>query len=186
MPQLKFATQAAWNDWLCRHHAASPGVSLQIAKQASGVDSVTYAQALESALCYGWIDGQKQKVDEKYWLQKFTPRRANSVWSQINRLKALGLIERGLMQPAGHAAIEEAKANGRWDTAYDGQSKATVPPDLQAALREHPKASAFFETLNSRNRYAILFRLQTAKKIATRAARLSKFIGMLDRGETLH
>ena len=186
MPQLKFGTQAEWSDWLSRHHASSPGIWVQIAKQGSGVTSLTYAEAVESALCYGWIDGQKQKMNETFWLQKFTPRKADSVWSLVNRQKALGLIERSLMQPAGHEAIQRAQANGRWESAYEGQSNATVPPDLAAALRESPKAAEFFAKLNRVNRYAILFRLQTAKKIETRIARLNKFVSMLERGETLH
>jgi uncharacterized protein YdeI (YjbR/CyaY-like superfamily) len=153
LPTINFGTQAAWLGWLNKHHASSTGVWLQIAKQASGIESVTYAEALDSALCHGWIDGQKQKCDNDYYLQRFTPRRSNSIWSEINRVKALALIER---------------------------------PELEAALGEHPKAASFFKTLNSQNRYAILFRLQTAKKVETRTARLAKFIAMLERGETLH
>ena len=186
LPKLKFKTQAAWHDWLNKHHTTSAGVWLQIAKKAAGVDSVTYAEALDSALCHGWIDGQKQKGDDHYYLQRFTPRRPNSIWSEVNRVKTLALIKRGLMQPAGLAAIELAKANGRWDTAYGRQSHAAMLPELEAALRQHPKAASFFKTLNSQNRYAILFRLQTAKKAETRTARLAKFIAMLERGETLH
>jgi len=186
MPQVKFAAQAAWRDWLDRHHATSQGVWLQFAKQASGIASVSHAEALETALCYGWIDGQTKRLDESHWLQKFTPRRPNSIWSQVNRQKTLDLIERGLMHPAGHTAIERAKANGRWEAAYEAQSKAAIPPDLQAALDDSPKAAAFFKTLSSQNRYAILFRLQTAKKPETRASRLARFVSMLERGETLH
>jgi uncharacterized protein YdeI (YjbR/CyaY-like superfamily) len=186
LPTLKFGTQAAWHGWLSKHHATSAGVWLQIAKQASGIDSPTYAEALDSALCYGWIDGQRQKCDDDYYLLRFTPRRPNSIWSEINRVKTLALIERGLMQPAGLAAIEHAKANGRWETAYGRQSHASMLPELEAALGEHPKAASFFKTLNSQNRYAILFRLQTAKKVETRTARLAKFIAMLERRETLH
>lgn len=181
-----FETQAAWRDWLHEHHATSAGVWLQFAKQASGIASVTYAEALDSALCYGWIDGQKQKGDDDYYLQRFTPRRPNSIWSEINCAKALALTERGLMQPAGLAVIEHAKANGRWEAAYGRQSHAATLPELEAALSEHPKAAAFFKTLSSQNRYAILFRLQTAKKPETRAARLEKFVAMLERGETFH
>jgi uncharacterized protein YdeI (YjbR/CyaY-like superfamily) len=186
MPQETFATSTAWREWLDRHHATSPGVWLQFAKQASGIASVNHAEALEIALCYGWIDGQTKRLDEHHWLQKFTPRKPNSIWSRINRQKALDLIERGLMRAAGHAAIERARANGRWEAAYEAQSKAAIPPDLQAALDDSPKAAAFFKTLSSQNRYAILFRLQTAKKPETRAARLAKFVCMLQRGETLH
>jgi uncharacterized protein YdeI (YjbR/CyaY-like superfamily) len=186
LPHLKFAAQTAWRDWLDQHHATSQGVWLQFAKQASGIASVSHAEALETALCYGWIDGQTKRLDENYWLQKFIPRRPNSIWSRINRQKALDLIERGLMQPPGRAAIERARANGRWEAAYEAQSQAVIPPDLQAALDDSPKAAAFFTTLSSQNRYAILFRLQTAKKPATRASRLARFVAMLEGGETLH
>jgi uncharacterized protein YdeI (YjbR/CyaY-like superfamily) len=183
---LTFETQATWREWLSRHHAASQGIWVQFAKQGSGIASVSHVEALEGALCYGWIDGQTKRLDNYHWLQKFTPRKPNSIWSRINRQKALDLIERGLMQPAGHATIERAKANGRWEAAYEAQSKATIPPDLQAALDDSPKAAAFFIELSSQNRYAILFRLQTAKKPETRASRLAKFVSMLERGETLH
>jgi uncharacterized protein YdeI (YjbR/CyaY-like superfamily) len=186
LPQITFATQSSWRDWLDRHHATSQGVWVQFAKQFSGVTSVSHAEALETALCYGWIDGQTKKLDEFYWLQRFMPRKPNSIWSRINRQKALDLIERRLMQPAGHTAIERARANGRWEAAYEAQSKATIPPDLQAALGDSQKAAAFFTTLSSQNRYAILFRLQTAKRPETRASRLAKFVSMLERGETLH
>ena len=182
----KFGTQAAWHRWLNKHHTTSAGVWLQIAKQASGIASVTYPEALESALCHGWIDGQKQGCDDDYYLQRFTPRRPNSIWSEINRVKALALMERGLMEPAGLAVIEQAKANGCWEAAYGRESHAAMLPELEAALAQHPKAAAFFKTLNSQNRYAILFRLRTAKKVETRTARLAKFIAMLERGETLH
>jgi uncharacterized protein YdeI (YjbR/CyaY-like superfamily) len=186
MLKIAFATSAAWREWLGQHHATSQGIWLQFGKKSSGVKSVTHAEALEAALCHGWIDGQVKKLDADYWLQKFTPRKPGSIWSRVNREKALDLIKRRLMQPAGHAAIERAKANGRWEAAYEAQSKATIPPELQAALDASPKAAAFFKTLSSQNRYAILFRLQTAKKPETRAARLAKFLSMLERGETLH
>ena len=182
----KFTTQTAWRRWLDRRHATSKGIWLRFAKRASGIKSVNHAEALEVALCYGWIDGQANKLDTNCWLQKFAPRKPNSLWSIVNRRKALDLIKRGLMQPAGKAAIQRAKENGRWKAAYHPQSKAPVPPDLRAALKKHPQAAAFFATLDSRNRYAILFRLQTAKKPETRASRLAKFVSMLERGETLH
>jgi uncharacterized protein YdeI (YjbR/CyaY-like superfamily) len=184
--RLTFATLAAWHDWLDRHHVTSQGVWLQFAKRASGIASVSHAEALEAALCYGWIDGQTRRLDENHWLQKFTTRKPNSIWSRVNRQKALDLIERGLMRPAGLAAIERAKSNGRWEAAYESQSKAVIPSDLQAALDDSAKAAAFFKTLSSQNRYAILFRLQTAKKPETRASRLARFVSMLERGETLH
>lgn len=183
---VPFETQQGWSDWLATHYATSAGVWVKIAKKSAGVPSITYAEALEAALCHGWIDGQKQKIDEDFWMQRFCPRKADSIWSQINRQKALDLIEQGRMLPAGLAAIDTAKANGRWEGAYAGQSKATVPADLQEALGKHPRAAAFFETLKGANRYAILFRLQTAKKAETRAARLTKFVAMLERGETFH
>jgi uncharacterized protein YdeI (YjbR/CyaY-like superfamily) len=176
----------AFTQWLAKHHASSAGVWLQIAKKDSGLASVTYAEALEAALCQGWIDGQKNAMDAQYFLQKFTPRRARSTWSKINCAKALALIESGAMQPAGLAEIERAKADGRWDAAYDAQSKMTVPDDLVALLAKSPKSKAFFESLDSRNRFAILFRLQTAKKTETRERRLVQFFGMLKRGEKIY
>jgi uncharacterized protein YdeI (YjbR/CyaY-like superfamily) len=182
----RFATPADWRAWLERHHAASPGIWLQFARKTSGVASVNHAEALETALCFGWIDGQAKGVDATHWLQKFTPRKPNSLWSQINRRKALELIERGLMRPAGLAAIERAKANGRWEAAYHSPRNSAIPPDLQEELGRSPKAAKFFASLDSRNRYAILFRLQTAKTPETRRARLEKFVAMLKRRETLH
>jgi uncharacterized protein YdeI (YjbR/CyaY-like superfamily) len=183
----KFGNQKAWEKWLHRNHAeATNGLWLQIAKGASGIPSVTYLEALEVALCYGWIDGQVQRLDENYTLRRFLPRRKGSLWSQINRGRALELIKQGRMQPAGLAAIEQAKANGRWDSAYQPPSDKSLPEDLERALKKNRKAAAFFKTLSGQNRYAILFRLQTAKKPETRAARLAKFVAMLERGETLH
>ncbi len=148
--------------------------------------SVSYAEALESALCYGWIDGQKATFDEQYWLQKFSPRRPRSIWSKANCEKAMALIEAGRMQPAGLRQVELAKADGRWDQAYAAQSKIEVPDDLQSELDKNPTAKEFFNTLNSVNRYAILFRIQTAKKAETRAARIKKFVEMLARHETIY
>ena len=185
-PILRFAHQEAWATWLHEHHASSAGVWLQIFKTAAGIASVSYAEALETALCYGWIDGQKKSHDEAAWLQKFTPRRAKSIWSKVNCEKAETLIRIGLMQPAGLAAVEQAKQDGRWDAAYDSQSRASVPPDFQAELDKHAAAKSFFETLNSQNRYAILFRIQTAKKPETRRRRIDEFIAMLARGEKLY
>ncbi len=152
----------------------------------SGIDGVDYAHALESALCYGWIDGQKKKLDEQHWLQRFTPRRQGSKWSKVNRKKAIDLIERGRMQPAGLREVEKAKADGRWEAAYTAQSKATVPDDLQAALDTAPAARDFFATLDSRNRYAILHRVEDAKKPQTRAARIEKFVAMLAEAKKLY
>ena len=186
LPVVQFEGPQVWATWLDKHHATSPGVWLRIAKKASGTASVTYDQALEVALCYGWIDGQKKSYDEESWLQKFTPRGARSIWSKVNREKAEKLIARGAIQPAGLAAVEQAKQDGRWEAAYDSQSSASVPDDFQAALDQHAEASAFFATLNSRNRYAILFRIQTAKKPETRAKRIEQFIRMLTNHETLY
>lgn len=186
LPTIGFATQQDWEAWLSEHWEDSTGLWLKIAKKATRISSISYAEALEGALCYGWIDGQKAALDEDYWLQKFTPRRAKSVWSQINRDKASMLIESGRMQPPGLRQVELAKADGRWDAAYAGQAGATVPEDLQAALDQHPAARDFFLTLNSTNRYAILYRVCTAQKVETRAARIQKFIEMLARGETIY
>jgi uncharacterized protein YdeI (YjbR/CyaY-like superfamily) len=186
LPILLFETQDAWASWLEAHHADSPGLWLRLAKKATGITSIDYSQALEAALCYGWIDGQKKSYDESSWLQKFTPRGAKSIWSKINREKVQRLIESGRMKPAGTAAIESAQRDGRWEAAYDSQSNAAVPGDLQAALDANPAAQAFFATLNSTNRYAILFRIQTAKKPETRARRIEQFIAMLARYEKLY
>ncbi|MGW3493524.1 YdeI/OmpD-associated family protein [Streptomyces sp. NPDC001020] len=185
-PVVAFATQEAWAVWLDENHASSAGVWLKIAKKDSGLAGVGYADALESALRYGWIDGQKKKLDGQYWLQRFTPRRPGSKWSKVNRQKATQLIERGLMHAAGLREVEQAKADGRWDAAYDSQSTASVPEDLQAALDRDPKARDFFATLDSRNRYAILYRIQDAKKPETRAARIEKFVGMLAEQKKIH
>ena len=183
---LRCKDPQCFNKWLAKHHASKDGVWLQIAKKDSGLASVTYAEALEAALCQGWIDGQKNSMDAQYFLQKFTPRRARSTWSKINCAKALALIDSGDMQPAGLAEVERAKADGRWDAAYDAQSKMTVPADLAALLKKSVKASAFFESLDSRNRFAILFRLQTATKTETRERRLVNFFDMLKRGEKIY
>jgi uncharacterized protein YdeI (YjbR/CyaY-like superfamily) len=187
LPTLACATQHEWEAWLEGHHAEEEaGVWLKLAKAGAGVASVSYAEALEVALCFGWIDGQKAALDERYWLQKFTPRRAKSIWSRVNREKALALMADGRMRPAGLRQVELAQADGRWEAAYASQRTITVPPDLQAALDSHPEAAACFATLNSANRYAILFRVHNAKKAETRAAKIAKFIGMLERGETFH
>jgi uncharacterized protein YdeI (YjbR/CyaY-like superfamily) len=186
LPIELFEDQDAWAAWLESNHADSPGLWLRHAKKASDLASVSYAEALDVALCYGWIDGQKKSYDASSWLQKWTPRGAKSIWSKINREKALKLIEQARIQPAGLAEVERAKQDGRWEAAYDSHSTATVPDDLQAALDSNAEAGAFFATLNSTNRYAILFRIQTAKKAETRAKRIREFIGMLERHEKLH
>jgi uncharacterized protein YdeI (YjbR/CyaY-like superfamily) len=186
LPTLTFASQADWETWLDAQHANARGVWIKIAKKATGIPSVTHAEALESALCYGWIDGQRDRFDETYFLQKFTPRRARSGWSRVNVQKVTALIAEGKMRPAGLREVERAQADGRWDTAYEPQSTISVPDDLQRELDANPDAQAFFNTLDSRNRYSILYRLQTAKKAETRAARLQKFVAMLAEGQKIY
>ena len=186
LPILPFADAAAFEAWLDAEHARAPGLLLQIAKKDSGIATVTYAEAVEAALCFGWIDGQKRGFDERFFLQRFTPRRRDSRWSKVNREKATALIAAGRMRPAGLAQVEAAKANGRWDAAYDGAGTATVPADLQAALDANAAAAAFFATLKGANRYAILYRVQDAKRPETRARRIETYVAMLARGETLH
>ncbi|QSQ26126.1 YdeI/OmpD-associated family protein [Pyxidicoccus parkwayensis] len=185
-PILPFESQRAWDTWLAKHHASSRGVWLKLAKKAAGVPSVNYAEALEVALVWGWIDGQKQSFDDAWWLQKFTPRGPKSIWSKVNCEKVQVLIDAGKMQPSGLAAVESAKQDGRWAQAYEPPSKATVPEDLAAAFTANPKAAAFFATLNAANRYAVLWRVQTAKKPETRARRISDLVAMLARHEKLH
>ena len=186
LPVLLFVTPHEWRDWLEDNHGQPQGVWLKHAKKASGQKSVSYQEALEEALCYGWIDGQKQSYDTDYFLQKFTPRRPKSVWSKVNVDKVAALIVSGKMQPAGLAAVESAKQDGRWEAAYDSSSSMTVPEDFQAALDQNPRAKQFFATLNKANVYAYCWRVQTAKKPETRKARIDKFIDMLNRGEQLH
>lgn len=186
LPVVPFASEQAWEKWLDTHHADAPGVWLKLAKLDSGIPSVTYAQALDVALCYGWIDGQKGAFDDEYWLQRFTPRGARSKWSKINCGKVDALIAAGRMKPTGLREVEAARADGRWEAAYAGAKTIIVPEDLLRALDANPKAKAFFATLKSANRYAILFRLHEAKKPETRVRRLEKFVAMLEAGETLH
>ena len=186
LPIKSFKTEDAFAQWLESNHTKSRGIWLRIAKKDSGLSSVTYAQALDVALCYGWIDGQKRPYDETTWLQRFTPRSPRSVWSKINTGKVQTLIESGRMRPAGLAAVESAKADGRWESAYQPSKNAEIPADLQAALDANPKARAFFETLRGANRYAVIYRVSTAKKPETRARRIADFVEMLARGETLH
>ncbi|HKB60946.1 MAG TPA: YdeI/OmpD-associated family protein [Gallionellaceae bacterium] len=186
LPAQIFENTQDWHAWLDENHAASRGVWLRLAKKGSATPTVSYAEALEVALCYGWIDGQKQAHGAEFWLQKFTPRSAKSVWSQINKEKALALAEAGKMKPAGLREIEAAKRDGRWEAAYHSASRASVPDDLQAALDANPRAKAFFGTLDSRNRYGILYRVQTAKKAETRSKRITQFVEMLARRETLY
>ncbi len=186
LPVLSFASKAAFEAWLEAHHASADGVWIKLAKQGTGIATVTLTEALDVTLSFGWIDGQRRSLDETYFLQRYTPRRARSRWSKINVAKVAKLIERGEMRPAGLAEVERAKADGRWEAAYDSPKNIQVPPDLQAELDQRPAAKAFFATLNSTNRYAILYRLHDAKKPETRARRLAQFVAMLERGETLH
>ncbi len=181
-----FKSKRHWAAWLEKNHRKSVGLWLRIAKKDSIFESVSYKEALEVALCYGWIDGQKRPENEQSWLQRFLPRSSKSIWSKINREKALALIARGDMKAAGLEAIENAKKNGRWDAAYDSPSAATVPGDFQAALDANPRAKAFFETLDRANRYAVLWRIQTVKKAETRTRKIEQFIGMLEREERIH
>jgi uncharacterized protein YdeI (YjbR/CyaY-like superfamily) len=186
LPRIRFASKRDWERWLAEHHAASEGVWIEMGKKGARVDSVRYPEVLESALCFGWIDGRREALDERWFLQRFTPRRARSRWSQINREHAERLIAEGRMRPAGLAEVERAKADGRWQAAYAGQRVSTVPEDLQRELDARPQAKAFFAELSSQNRYAILYRLQDAKRPETRARRLAQFVAMLEAGETIH
>ena len=193
MPPIKpdtaptlFKTAKSFETWLKKHHANSDGLWLLIAKKGADETSVTYPEAVEIALCWGWIDGQKKGLDDQHFLQRFTPRRARSIWSKINVDKVAALIAAGRMQPAGQAQIDAAKADGRWQQAYDGARTSTVPDDLQAALDAEPKAKAFFATINATNRYAVLWRVQTAVRPETRAKRIAQLVEMLARGEVIH
>jgi uncharacterized protein YdeI (YjbR/CyaY-like superfamily) len=186
LPVVQFHRRKEWELWLKKNHAASTGVWLRVAKKSCSDPSVTYPEALDTALCYGWIDGQKRPDSERAWLQKFTPRGKKSIWSKINRDKAIALIESGEMQAAGLREIERAKGDGRWEAAYDSARTATVPADLQAALDRNPVARQFFKTLDGANRYAVLFRIQTAKKAETRARKIEQLVAMLERQEKIH
>jgi len=185
-PVVEFRKRSEWTKWLEKNHDRSSGVWLRMAKKDSGLDSISRNDALDSALCYGWIDGQARSESDKTWLQKYTPRTKRSIWSKINREKVQALIDVGEMRPAGLAEIERAKKDGRWDAAYDSSKTITVPDDLQKALNKNKKAKAFFEKLDSRNRYAVLFRTHTAKKQETREKRIKQFVEMLERGEKIY
>lgn len=186
LPVLGFASAADWAVWLAQNATASAGLWLKIGKRGASELSVTYDEALEVALCHGWIDGQKDTFDEEYWLQRFTPRRPGSKWSRRNRDKATDLIAQGRMQPAGLREVEAARADGRWDAAYASSSTAEVPDDLQLALEANPGARAFFATLDRANRYAILYRVHDAKRPETRARRIATYVAMLAEGKKLH
>ena len=185
-PLKEFPTARSFELWLSREHATADGIRIKIAKKASGIPSVNYAEALEIALCFGWIDGQSKSIDEQWYWQRFTPRRTRSIWSKRNRDIVARLVGDGRMRPAGQAEIDRAKADGRWEAAYDSPANAAVPPDLAAALNKSPQAKKFFGSLDSRNRYAILHRLMTAKKPETRAKRLALFVEMLTEGRKLY
>lgn len=185
-PVLLFEDAEGWAAWLDAHHATAPGVWLRLARQGGGLRSPTYAEALDAALCYGWIDSQKRRHDEASWVQKFTPRGAKSIWSKINRDKADALAAAGRMRPAGRLAVQQAQADGRWAAAYDSPRTAAVSDDLRAALDADPAAAAAFAGLDGANRYAVLFRVHAAKTPAARTAKIAALVAMLARGETIH
>jgi uncharacterized protein YdeI (YjbR/CyaY-like superfamily) len=186
LPVVPFESPADWRTWLDANHSTSKGLWLKFGKAGSGFGSVTYQEAVETALCYGWIDGQAGSYDDAWWLQRFTPRRPRSKWSKINCARAEALIASGRMHPAGLAEVERAQADGRWSDAYDSPRTAAIPDDLMDALDANPQAAAFFRTLNATSRYAILYRIADAKRPATRAKRITMFVDMLARGEAPH
>jgi len=186
LPIMAFADAGALERWFDAQPADSPGLWIKFAKAGSGVASVSKAQAIDAALCHGWLDGQLDKYDERFFLVRFTPRRARSKWSEVNVKRAGELVAEGRMREGGLAQIAAAKADGRWDAAYAPASKAQVPPDLQAALDASPEAAAFFATLRGANRYAILYRIEAVKKPETRARKIAEFVAMLERRETVH
>ncbi len=186
LPVVPFESQEDWEAWLEEHHDTSVGLWLKISKKDSGIDSVSYPEALDVAIIYGWIDSQKASFDDKFWLQRFTPRKPKSKWSKVNRKKATELIEQGKMKPAGLKQVELARQDGRWDRAYDSQSNAVVPDDFQQELDRNPGAQEFFAALNSANRYAILYQIQDAKKSETRARRIEKYVAMLNEQKKIY
>ena len=186
LPVVAFKSQQAWDSWLTSQPADSNGLWLKLAKKSSGIASVSKPEAIDTALCHGWIDGQLDSFDDDYWLIRFTPRQSTSKWSEKNRTRALELVKLRRMKPSGLNEIERAKKDGRWDAAYAPQSTAQVPDDLRAALARNKEAGSFFETLDSTNRYAILYRIGSAKKAETRVARIEKFVTMLIEGRTIH
>jgi uncharacterized protein YdeI (YjbR/CyaY-like superfamily) len=186
LPTVSFESTNAWDAWLTAHHADSPGLWLKIAKKGSAGRSISYSDALDVALCHGWIDGQKGRLDDEYWLQRFTPRKPGSKWSKINTERAAALIASGRMRPAGLHQVERAQADGRWEQAYESQSRVTVPEDLARALAANQRARAFFATLDSTNRYAILYRIGTTKRPETRAKRIDAFVAMLSEHKKIH
>jgi uncharacterized protein YdeI (YjbR/CyaY-like superfamily) len=185
-PIIAFPSREEWWAWLSEHHADQAGVWLRLERKRPGATPLTHPEALEAAIAHGWIDGTRRRLDERHYLQRFTPRRARSKWSKINRDKATELIERGAMAPSGLAEVERAKSDGRWDAAYAGQRTMEVPDDLRAELDRNPAAAEAFAGLDSRNRYAILYRVGDAKRAETRARRIEKFVAMLAAGETIY
>jgi uncharacterized protein YdeI (YjbR/CyaY-like superfamily) len=185
-PIKPFASQKSFAAWLDKNHAKSDGLWVKVAKKSSGIRSVTHAEALEVALCYGWIDGQRNRFDDDYFIQRFTPRRARSIWSAINCAKVTALIDSGAMHASGMREVERAKADGRWAAAYASQATATIPPELERRLLKSAKARKFFESLDSRNRYAVVFRIATSKKPETRERKAEQFFEMLKNGETIY
>ena len=186
LPVLGFADQPALEEWLEAEHSSAPGLYVKLSKKGTGVPSVTYAELVESALCFGWIDGRSNRLDDRFYLQRITPRRARSVWSQKNVEAAEALIRAGRMRPAGLAAVEAARADGRWERAYAGAATITVPDDLAAALADEPAAQEAFATLDGTNRYAVLWRVHTAASPATRAGRIAALVQMLAEGRRPH
>lgn len=178
--------QDDWEAWLEQNHHCSSGVKLQIAKKTATLQTVNYAEALDSALCYGWIDSRKESLDGESWIQRFGPRGKNSIWSQVNKEKVQRLMEEGRMKLPGLQAIETAKINGRWEAAYAPQSRATLPVEMEVAFVEHPRAKEFYDSLNNQNKFAIHFRIQNAKKAETRARKVKEFIRMLENGEKIY
>ena len=186
LPVLEFGSQAAWESWLDAHHAAAPGAWLKIAKKGSGAETVSYAEALEAAICYGWIDGQKDRLDDVHWLQRFTPRKPRGRWSRINTDQATELIKAGRMRPAGQREVDLAQADGRWAAAYEGQRAMTVPADLDRELARNEAAREFFGTLSGVNRYAILYRIGSVKRPETRARKIAQYVAMLAEHKTIY
>jgi uncharacterized protein YdeI (YjbR/CyaY-like superfamily) len=186
LPVMSFGSTDAWDAWLAVHHADSPGLWLKIAKKGAAGTTISYSDALDVALCHGWIDGQKGRHDDDYWLQRFTPRKAASKWSKINTERVTALTASGRMRPAGLREVERAQADGRWEQAYESQSRIAVPEDLARALAANERASAFFATLDSANRYAILYRISAAKRPETRAKRIDTYVAMLSEHKKIH
>ena len=186
MPVASFESRDDWEAWLDEHHSTTDGVWVRLAKKGSDAATISLSTAVEVALCYGWIDGKARRIDADYWMVKFTPRRPKSKWSRINRERATKLIEKGQMKPAGWREVERAKADGRWDAAYEAPSSMPVPDDLQRALDGNDEARQFYASLDARNRYAILYRIHDAKKPETRARRIAKYVAMLNKKEKIY